>query len=121
MLKLSLALAALGLALLAAPSLAGTRPIPAPAFDQAAHGRALFQAKGCAQCHSHAQVQRSGQFMDAYGASGAPDLTNRPLTPDYLRTWLKDPAAVRPGTEMPNLGLKETEIEALIAFLQPGQ
>ncbi|HWQ13472.1 MAG TPA: c-type cytochrome [Roseiflexaceae bacterium] len=125
MLKISLALAVLGLALLVAPALAGTSPAPppaaAPAVDRVAQGRALFMAKGCAQCHSHAQIQRSGQFMGAYGAGGAPDLTNRPLTPEYLRTWLKDPSAVRPGTEMPNLGLKEVEIESLIAFLRAGQ
>jgi cytochrome c1 len=46
-----------------------------------------------------------------------PNLTNYPTTAEYLRVWLKDPATLKPTTQMPNLELKETEIEALIAFL----
>ena len=119
MLKLSVALGALGLALLLfplAPQFGTARTASA-----AARGQALFMAKGCAQCHHHAAVAGSGVFGDAYGSEGAPDLTNRPLDTQFLRTWLKDPAALRPNTNMPNLKLKEQEIEALIVFLQAGQ
>jgi cytochrome c2 len=34
-----------------------------------------------------------------------------------LRKWLKDPAAMKPSTQMPNLGLSDEDIEDLIAFL----
>ena len=51
-------------------------------------------------------------------AEGAPDLTHYQPDADFIRTWLKDPQALRPGTMMPNLRLKESEIEALLAFLQ---
>jgi cytochrome c2 len=78
-----------------------------------AYGKALFSAKGCATCHRHAAVSSSGFGLE----SGIPDLTTYRWSADYLRTWLKDPAAVKPATEMPNLGLKRDEIEALIAFL----
>jgi cytochrome c oxidase subunit 2 len=44
-------------------------------------------------------------------------LSSRSYDPDFLRSWLKDPAAVRPGTQMPKLRLSAEEIEALIAFL----
>ncbi len=81
--------------------------------DPAAYGRALFQAKGCVGCHQHREVNPGS------GVSVGPDLTARPLEPDFLRSWLKDPAAVRPGTQMPNLHLSDQEIEALIAFLIP--
>jgi cytochrome c1 len=37
-----------------------------------------------------------------------------------VRVWLKDPPALKPDTQMPNLGLSSEEIEALIAFLKPG-
>lgn len=114
MLKLSGLLAAAGLALLLA-----ALPLPMPRSDTAVvRGRAVFAGKGCAMCHAHAAFQRSGQFAGGPGAEMAPDLTHRLLDPDYLRRWLRDPAAVRADTSMPNLNLSDAEIEALVAFLR---
>jgi cytochrome c1 len=39
-------------------------------------------------------------------------------TADGLRTWLKDPPAVKPGSVMPNLGLNDHELDVLVAYLQ---
>lgn len=39
----------------------------------------------------------------------------------FLRRWLSDPSAVKPGTDMPTLGLQPAEIDALIAFLLPAK
>ena len=126
MLKLSLALAALGLAMLALSALPGRAappatitPSPAAAVTSAdaKYGRALFSAKGCATCHHHGAIPGSGQIGD----SDVPDLTNYTVNADFLRTWLKDPRAIRPSTWMPNLELKQDEIEALIAFLSTKQ
>lgn len=113
MIKLSALLAAAGLALVLAALLPGPQASGAAAAD----GRAIFAGKGCAVCHRHAEVAGSGKFGDAYSADGPPDLTMRPLDAAFLRRWLKDPAAVRPETSMPNLNLSETEIDALVAFL----
>jgi cytochrome c2 len=134
MIKLSVALAAIGLALLLMsalpvqlalpvtpappPTAAPTAPAPtagvtgAASANEIAYGKALFSAKGCVTCHHHAAIAGSGTFGE-----GNPDLTTFRWSADYLRTWLKDPAAVRPNTYMPNLELKKDEIEALIAFL----
>lgn len=133
MTKLSLALGAIGLAMLlasalpapaapAAQALAPTiaPPTSAPTADpqaDAAYGRALFLAKGCDRCHHHAAIAQSGDFG---GMWEAPDLSTYRWDADYLRRWLKDPPAVKPGTNMPNLGLAPDEIDALIAFLKTG-
>jgi cytochrome c2 len=81
-------------------------------------GQALFVAKGCIVCHRHEAVRevrkRLGEFA---GFSVGPDLPSLVNDPKVLHTWLKDPAAVKPTTQMPNLELKKTEIEALVAFL----
>src|SRR5262245_22614196 len=120
MIKISIALALAGLGLLllsALPARSAPPAIPtsrsAPAAD-AAYGKALFSAKGCVTCHHHDAVAGSGIFGGEYGA---PDLTAHHLDAAYLRRWLKDPSAVKPGTEMPTLGLSDEEIEGLIAFL----
>jgi cytochrome c2 len=121
MAKLSAILALVGAALLAlsfTPSLQGTFTVPpvlTPTAD-AAHGQALFQAKGCASCHAHRAVAHSRSRSYNIG----PNLTNCRADPDFLRRWLRDPQAIRPNTAMPNLHLSDDEIEALIAFLSEG-
>ena len=42
-------------------------------------------------------------------------LTN---TPDNLAKWLKNPQAVKPGSHMPNFNLSDSEIQALVAYLE---
>jgi cytochrome c2 len=88
--------------------------------DQVALGNALFSAKGCVMCHTHAAIKtQAGPY--SYGDTQPPDLSQKKYGADYLRLWLTDPAAVKPGTAMPQLGLKPAEIEALIAFLNNAQ
>jgi cytochrome c2 len=36
---------------------------------------------------------------------------------EWLRRWLKDPAKVKPGTVMPNLGLSDGQVEELVGAL----
>jgi mono/diheme cytochrome c family protein len=108
----AIALTGAGFATLAA-SPAQTSVKPAAGPSQAEIGQALFVAKGCIICHRHDAIQEIPNIFVEAG----PDLTNYPTTPEYLHAWLKDPQALKPKTEMPNLELKKTEIEALIAFL----
>lgn len=99
---------------------APTASAPVIASDSApeAMGRALFLAKGCVMCHAHTEFT---EVRKAFGDFNiGPDLSRVPHTAEYLHTWLKDPQAVKPTAEMPNLELKETEIEALVAFLKIG-
>lgn len=79
-------------------------------------GEILFVAKGCVTCHRHDDVDFPGLERNLRTNVG-PDLTNRALTPEFLRMWLNNPQDVRPGTQMPTLGLSDPEIEALTAFL----
>jgi cytochrome c2 len=87
-------------------------PTPPPTFTPAESGKALFLNRGCAGCHIHADAATL-QPMEI-----GPTLTNYRGDEAFLREWLRNPAAVRPGTLMPTLGLSEDEIDALIAFLR---
>jgi mono/diheme cytochrome c family protein len=122
MLKLGATLALLGLALVVASALpwqTWARGEAVPLAGDAAYGKQLFSAKGCAQCHGHAAILGSGKFSNAYPGN-APDLTARPGDPEYQRAWLRDPKAIKPTTTMPNLLLSDVEIDALVAFLRSG-
>ena len=83
--------------------------------DQVELGKALFVAKGCVVCHQNkAARELSGNFQSL---SVGPDLSSPKWTTEFLHRWLKDPSAVKPGTQMPTLGLSDSEIAALAAFL----
>jgi cytochrome c2 len=77
------------------------------------YGSALFTAKGCITCHNHESAAIQADFPVNIG----PDLSHYAGNPDFLQSWLQDPKAIKPDTPMPNLHLKQAEIEALIAFL----
>ena len=86
------------------------------ALPEAERGQRLFVAKGCVTCHLHRAVAGSGTF--AVG----PELTERPLAPDYLARFLADPSVspsnrARGDGAMPDLDLDAGEITALMAFL----
>jgi mono/diheme cytochrome c family protein len=100
---------------------AGGDPSPAalgPEASPADLGQALFLAKGCVVCHSHGAVLDARKDFADFNVG--PNLSKVSRSPDYVRVWLKDPPALKPDTQMPNLGLSSEEIEALIAFLKPG-
>jgi hypothetical protein len=106
-----------GVGLVSAAGQAEGKPeAQAPVLDQTAQvdfGRDLFVAKGCLTCHSHLETNQFREF----GVDAGPDLTNFSAAPEYLRMRLKDPKSVKSDSKMPQLNLTETEIEALIAFV----
>jgi mono/diheme cytochrome c family protein len=81
--------------------------------DAAARGKQLFYSKyGCQACHIADYKNDKGYVGPALAGVG-----NR-LTPVWMYKWLKDPNALRPGTLMPNLNLKDDEARDLAAFLK---
>lgn len=111
--------------LAASPAIVETyEAVPTPPVEHAAlreQGLGLFVAKGCIACHVHEEAAARNK-TPSYNIG--PNLTRLPerfppgeASLDYLRRWLRDPAAIRPGTAMPTLGLSDAEIEALLRFL----
>jgi len=96
----------------AAPAKAEAKAEPAKVSAANNKGLDLFGAKTCGACHSVTGVP------GAVGAVG-PKLDGIGKTRDvaFLTKWLKDPAAVKPGTTMPNLGLSDDEAKAIAEFL----
>ena len=87
-------------------------------ISQVELGQQLFVAKGCITCHMNAKVPNSSDYwtINMEGATNT-NLTNFSASPEILRIRLKNPQDAKSDTQMPNLGLSDAEIEALIAFI----
>ena len=101
-------------------------PQEVPTSGDAARGAELFKDQTCIACHAI-----SG--YDGAEARVGPDLTRfaqRQKFAGYMidndindsaenvSAWLKDPQAVKPGAQMPNLGLSDTDVTDLVAYLR---
>jgi cytochrome c2 len=87
----------------------------ASSVSQVEVGRQLFIAKGCITCHYNDRAASRSEYLTI--DMGAPNLSNYSSAPEILIIRLKDPAAAKSDTKMPQLGLSQTEIEALVAFI----
>ena len=72
-------------------------------------GAKLFREKGCGGCHS----------IDGQGGQVGPalDHVGDRYSPEWMYKWIRDPAAVKPGTVMPKLPLTDDERALLVFFL----
>lgn len=99
-----------------------------------AEGLALFAEKGCTQCHTvdYGPDNPSTNIVGADVFAG-PNLTHfasrsvfagasfpeeGETYDEALKRWLANSPELKPGSYMPNLGLTEPEIDALIAWLK---
>ncbi|MBW3605945.1 MAG: c-type cytochrome [Actinobacteria bacterium] len=102
---------------------------PAEAAEDglAAEGEELFQSQQCIACHAidgyeaaagTAAEVRIGPNLTHFAsrrtfAGGVFDVNDEA----QLKAWLANPQAVKAGSQMPNLGLTDDQIDALTAYL----
>lgn len=80
-------------------------------------GASVFAAK-CLSCHAIDSSQRSlGPNLDGF-ANRETVAGFRPNNEEWLRKWLLDPQEVKPGNEMPNVGLTDEELDQLVEFMK---
>lgn len=96
------------------------RPALPPVTPEQRAGLAVFLSEPCASCHTI-------RGTPAHGEVG-PDLTHLasratlaaltiPNSPAYLRGWIADPQAVKPGAKMPDVPLSDRQLDELTAYL----
>ena len=94
---------------------------PAIASDVVSGGQRVFETTACINCHRIAGTVANGRF--------GPDLTHlmsrdtiaagaAPNTPENLRLWIRNPAAIKPGCLMPAMELNDQDLNALTAYLE---
>lgn len=91
-----------------------------PATPLAREGARLFAQGACIACHTIRGISEGTLGPDLTHLASRQTLAAGTLenTPENLARWLRNPQAVKPGAKMPNLGLSEGEIRALVAYLE---
>ncbi len=93
--------------------------------DLQQQGLAVFRAvrtpasNSCIACHAIQGISAGvlGPNLNHIGSRSTVAGGTLENTAENLAAWLRDPAAVKPGSLMPNTGLTENEITALVAYL----
>jgi cytochrome c oxidase subunit 2 len=98
-----------------------SQPATTPATAQQIAGYEFFMNRQCSSCHAIAGTRA--------GAGTGPDLTHLmsrktiaagtlPNGTGPLHAWIADPQGVKPGTNMPYIGLNADELHNVVAYLE---
>ncbi len=86
-----------------------------------ADGKKLFVAKGCTACHVAPGIPEAVGTIgpSLAGVASRPTIAGGKLqtSAENVKTWLKDPPAVKSDTQMPKLQISDAEIEALTQLM----
>ena len=94
---------------------------PAVANERVAAGERVFETTACINCHSINGTVANGRF--------GPDLTHLMSrttiaagaalnTPENLRLWIQNPDAIKRGSLMPAMQLSNSDLDALMGYLE---
>src|SRR5947208_6829761 len=92
----------------------------AQADDPSSEGRKIFEQTACINCHTVSGTPANGRFgpdlthlmsRDTLGAGVASN------TPENLRAWIRRPDDFKPGSLMPPMGLSESQLDDVTAYL----
>jgi cytochrome c oxidase subunit 2 len=97
------------------------QPAPKPTTPLAMAGYKYVTSGPCSSCHNIGGTPANGQV--------APDLTHlasrkslaagtMPMGEGQLYGWVEDPQSVKPGVNMPTIGLEPAQLHAVVAYLE---
>lgn len=97
------------------------RPAEQPSTDLASRGMEVFFDAGCQECHTIAGTAADGRDgPDLTHVASRQSIAAGSLDNDTenLARWVSSPQSLKQGVDMPDTELSETELEALVAFLE---
>ena len=92
-----------------------------PQAGEAAAGGVRFRQLTCSNCHNINGINPQRQYgPDLTHVASRKMLAGERLenTRENMRDWLHEPNIIKPGCEMPNLKLSNTDLAALTAYLE---
>ena len=106
-----------------APAPASKPAAPTPNPTAAAEGADLIQQKGCPGCHTIPGIPGATGTVgpNLGGVASRPTIAGGAVQnngADDIKRWILDPPAVKPGTQMPNLGLTDDEATKIATYLE---
>jgi cytochrome c oxidase subunit 2 len=84
-------------------------------------GAQLFTSLQCASCHqirgtsAHGYVGPDLTHLASRGQLAAAEIPN---TRSWLRRWIANPQAIKPGARMPDLGLSSAQLTRVVSYLE---
>jgi cytochrome c oxidase subunit II len=99
----------------------GEQQRPAVSDERTAGGKRVFESTACINCHAINGTVANGRF--------GPDLTHLMSrttlaagaalnTHENLRLWIQNPDAIKPGSLMPAMKLTDSDLDALVGYLE---
>jgi cytochrome c oxidase subunit 2 len=86
----------------------------------AARGAQVFSNSPCAACHRIDGVSKGyiGPDLSHFGSRTTMASAIEANTPANVADWIVNPGRVKPGAQMPKLGLSGTQLNDLVAYLE---
>jgi len=99
---------------------AAVAPSATTPAEPATAGERLFASSPCVTCHTVGGVSAGHRAPDLTHFATRTTFAGGTLanTPANLAAWLQHPAALKPGAQMPDLGLPPEQVEELVAYLE---
>jgi cytochrome c oxidase subunit 2 len=94
---------------------------PAMAAAGAARdGQQIYTTSACTTCHAISGFSSGymGPNLTHFGSRTTLAGATVVNTPENLAAWLRDPEILKPGAQMPPLGLRSRELADLVAYLE---
>ncbi len=99
-----------------------TTPVVADASVNAAAnaGGKMFANSPCTTCHRIDGVSKGfvGPDLSHFGSRTTLAGAILPNTPENVAKWITNPGAIKPGAQMPNLGMRGKNLDDLVAYLE---
>jgi cytochrome c oxidase subunit 2 len=94
---------------------------PAVQDEKVVAGRRVFETTACINCHAVSGTVANGRFgpdlthlmSRSTIASGAAENTS-----NNLRLWIQNPDAIKPGSLMPAMQVSDTDLDALVHYME---
>jgi cytochrome c oxidase subunit 2 len=92
-----------------------------PASAEAQHGQDVFMQSTCRTCHTIRGTEagsRVGPELTHVGSRRSIAAEALPNDRTSLTTWIRNAQLVKPGSRMPPNPLSETDLKAVVAYIQ---
>lgn len=104
----------------AAPGATAAAPGGAAAAGDPNAGKQAIAKYGCGRCHTIPGIDGANGTVgpNLAGIAKRPQIAGAvPNTPDNLVKWIMNPPGLKPGTQMPNLGVTQPDAQNIAAYL----